>query len=474
MTNPNFKKLLNQSSIQTPCRAYLSGIGGIGMSAIAFLLLDLGWKVGGTDLHKTDLVEKLIQKGIKFYKTHSAQNICAFQPDVVIYSSAIRKDNPEIIAAQERKTLLLKRAEVLASLMDMRKGISVAGMHGKTTTSASLAYALQKLNPSNGFAIGGEFRQLPTHAQMGVDEDVWFAAECDESDGTLVDFSPVHAIILNVDRDHMDHYQNEQDIEEVFLHFTDNVSGKIVCCADNEWLMRLREAHFKNKSITYGFCERSDFQVVLDKESPSGEQLFTVKHFGKLLGCFSTKLFGIHNVSNLTAVIALLTEIGYSAKEIAESIKDFVGTHRRMETLYDDGYIKIIDDYGHHPEEIKATIRALKKENKRLIVAFQPHRFSRTKCLIGEFSTCFKECDLLFLTDVYAASETPLEGVSGKIIADAVLAEGQSVNYIPKLDDVSEAVKDAAKSGDIILFLGAGSITQQAHLYAKNLKNKIY
>ena len=255
-----------------------------------------------------------------------------------------------------------------------------------------------------------------------------------------------------------------------FTMDADQVQKQIFCCADNHWVMSLRAQHFADRGITYGFHPDSDYQAVLKEFLPQGGQSFEVLHHGKSLGDFKIRLMGEHNVCNAAAVIALLTELGYSSRDIADSIKDFTGARRRQELLFSNESYRIIDDYGHHPAEIRATIRAVKRQGGRLLVVFQPHRFSRTQLLLNEFSTCFEGVDQLLLTDVYAASENPIPGVSGECMAQAIRAHGQQVEYLQHLEDVGKAVERISKPGDVILFLGAGDITRQAHQYADGLR----
>jgi len=322
------------------------------------------------------------------------------------------------------------------------------------------------LNLEPGYAVGGLCRRFEPHARLGKNQSSWFVAETDESDGSILEFEPEYALILNLDRDHLEYYGNEAGIEKTFAQFSQQVQKKIICCADNEWVTRLSKEHFRERSISFGFSPQSDYQAVLRENPSKGEQIFGVRRRGVDWGEFKICLMGTHNVSNATAVIALLAELGYSAQEIAGSISDFNGTNRRQELLFKNQDYRIIDDYGHHPAEIAATIRAVKAQGGRLLVVFQPHRFTRTQLLLEEFSTCFKEADRLFLTDVYAASEEPIPGVTGKSMADAVRARGQEVEYLEHLEDVGGAVAKNSRPGDIILFLGAGDITLEAHKYA--------
>lgn len=463
-----FEALLKNTTAKSvvPPKAYLAGIGGIGVSAVAHLLMDKGWSVSGADVRESQETRALSKRGAKIYLGHSAANLKDDPVDVLVYSSAVSKKKPDIVEAKKQGALLLKRAEALASFMNLYRGICVAGMHGKTTVTGLLVLAMCNLNLEPGYAVGGLCRRFEPHARLGKSQSSWFVAETDESDGSILEFEPEYALILNLDRDHLEYYGNEEGIENTFAQFSRQVQKKIICCADNEWVTRLSKEHFRERSISFGFSPQSDYQAVLRENSSKGEQVFCVRRRGVDWGEFKICLMGTHNVSNATAVIALLAELGYSPREIAGSIGDFNGTNRRQEILFKNQDYRIIDDYGHHPAEIEATIRAVKAQGGRLLVVFQPHRFTRTQLLLEEFSTCFKEADRLFLTDVYAASEEPIPGVTGRSMADAVRAHGQEVEYLEHLEDVGGVVAKNSRPGDIILFLGAGDITLEAHKYA--------
>lgn len=459
-----FESLLKRSAegaMPKPC-VYLSGIGGIGVSGVAHLLLDMGWHVCGVDVVESRETLDLCKRGAKIYLGHAAENLHHETVDVAVYSSAVRREKPDIVEVLRLGIPLVHRAEALASIMTRYRGICVAGMHGKTTVTGLLSSAMRNMGVDVGYAIGGVNSQFRPHARLCKKSSGWFVSETDESDGSLLDYFPEYGFILNIDRDHLDYYQTDEKINAVFRQFVAQVHQKVVCCADNRWVMELRKHGFEDKSITYGFSPMSDYQIVQREVSQqTGAQTFEVKRGGRCWGRFQIRLMGEHNVRNAGAVIALLGELGYSADVIAQSIGDFKGTSRRQELLFEDGCYRIIDDYGHHPSEIVATIQAVKQQGGRLLVVFQPHRFSRTKLLLNEFSTCFQGVDYLFLTDVYAASESPIPGISGECIADAVRAHGQSVEYLSKLADVGDAVAKVSRPGDVILFLGAGDITDR-------------
>lgn len=365
-----FEALLKRAAAKDASqpKVYLAGIGGIGVSAVAHLLIDKGWSVSGADVRESQETRALSKRGAKIYLGHVAANLRDDPVDVLVYSTAVSKTTPDILEARKQGIILLKRAEALASLMSAYRGICVAGMHGKTTVTGFLVRAMCNLNLRPGYAVGGLSRHFEPHARLGEDQFSWFVAETDESDGSLLEFEPEYATILNLDRDHLEYYGNEEEIERTFIQFSQQVEKNILCCADNPWVMRLSKEHFRQRSLSFGFSPRSDYQAILRETSCCGKQVFSVRREGRDWGEFTISLMGTHNVSNAMAVITLLAHLGYSAEEVARAIKDFDGTNRRQELLFKSQDYQIIDDYGHHPAEIKATISALKPLRGRLLV----------------------------------------------------------------------------------------------------------
>lgn len=469
-----FEARLKCNNIPRSPRVYFAGIGGIGMSGLAHLLLDLGWSVYGVDLQENNQTRRLVARGAKIFLSHSEKNIVNNNFDFAIYSAAVRFDLPDMKAIAMSGIPLLHRAEALAAIMSQYRGICVSGMHGKTTVSGMLSTAMVQLGMNVGYTIGGESDCLCPHGRLPQSLDAWFVSETDESDGSLLNYSPEYGFILNLDRDHLDFYKSDDQIEDVFVRFAHETKKKLFCSADNTWVMKLRNRDFSDRSITYGFNPLSDYRIIYRQK-----QSFAVQRYGRDFGNFNTRLLGKHNISNTCAVIAFLAELGISAEEIQRGIGTFFGVGRRQEVLFSNDKYSVLDDYGHHPAEIAATISAIREclrndeeKSGRLIVAFQPHRFSRTKLLLEGFAHCFTGADLLFLTDVYAASETPIPGISGECIARAVHDAGQNVTYCNRLDDICAAVESQARPGDVILFLGAGDITKQAHKYADHLRQQ--
>ncbi|MBI3414533.1 MAG: UDP-N-acetylmuramate--L-alanine ligase [Verrucomicrobia bacterium] len=468
----------------TPARVYLVGAGGCGMSGLGHLLLDLGHRVAGSDLVINEEARQLRARGAIIHEGHAAENLRVAKPIFVVYSSAVRRDNPELQAAEELKIPIVRRATLLAALLARQRGICMAGMHGKTTTTALLAFALDQLGAAPSYAVGWLVPQLVPHARFSLPSTLnssssqpYFVIEADESDGTLREFHPEHAIVLNVDAEHLDYYVNLDAICQEFARFGQQTSGNLIFCADDSRLAELFAKH--PRAISYGFHPLSAYRIELASPQPAQfktqnsefKTAFTVWHRGEKLGDFATALLGVQNVANATAVIALLHQLGYAPADIARAIAPFRGAARRQQLLFGDDRFRVFDDYGHHPAEIKVTLAAFKSLGaRRLLVAFQPHRYTRTQLLLAEFAAAFAGIDQLWLADIYAASEPPIPGVTSELLAEAIRAAGQAIEYIPDLEKLRAAIRIAMQPGDLVLFLGAGAdITTVAHKLAEEL-----
>jgi len=472
---------------------YLIGAGGCGVSGLAHLLLDAGHHVAGSDAAENDEIRQLHARDTQIHIGHCAEQLRAARPALVVYSSAVRPDNPEIQAAHALQLPVVRRAVLLAALVHRQQGICVAGMHGKTTTSALLAFALEKLGANPSYAVGALVPQLPRHARFvavgqapapvepagggarrtmtgdgACPTTPFFVAEADESDGTLGMFRPAHSIVLNVDADHLDYFGNLEAVCREFEHFASNTRERIVFCADDPRLADLMAK--QPRAVSYGFNALAQYRIEIpNSRVPTTHHAsrFTLWHRGAKLGDFSLRLIGEKNVSNAAAVIALLHQLGFEPRAIAAAIADFSGAARRQQELFADEDVRVFDDYGHHPNEIRATLRAFEELNpRRLVVAFQPHRYTRTLHLMKDFAESFGDADKLFLTEVYAASEPEIPGANSAALAAAMRARGQPVEYVPALSDLALAIRDASQSGDLILFLGAGDITKVAQEFA--------
>jgi len=443
-------------------RVHLVGMGGCGMSGLAHLLLDIGFTVSGSDLCENSDLCKLRDRGATFSLGHSAEKINTNRPDLVVYSSAIRMDNPELALANQLDIPIVRRAVLLSALASCKQMVCVAGMHGKTTTTAMLAHTLEQLGNDVGFAVGAGVPQLGRHARMPSSENAFFILEADESDGTLREFHPENSIVLNIDEEHLDYYENFEAVCDEFIVFGKQTSGRLIYCADDPLLPEI----YANKlnSVSYGFNPAADYQAEI-----IGPKEFIVRHHQQPIGKFKIRLFGEQNISNAMAVVAFLHANGFAPDNISEALGKFKGVNRRQQELSCDHRYRIFDDYGHHPREIRATISGLNEQcSGRLLVAFQPHRYTRTKHLLGDFAQCFEGVDLLWITEVYAASEAPIDDINGQRLAEAISKSGQPVAFAATFEILRDKIRNALIPGDTILFLGAGDITQVAHQLVKD------
>lgn len=443
---------------------YLVGAGGCGVSGLAHLLLDAGFHVHGSDAVENEEIRQLRARGAVIHIGHAAEQLRAARPVLVVYSPAVSAENPELQCAAELGIPAVRRALLLAAFVNSQRGVCVAGMHGKTTTSALLAHALERLQAQASYAVGALLPQMKAHARLSPACDTGvplFVAEADESDGTLKQFRPAHAIVLNVDDEHLDYFANLDAVCGEFAQFVANTSGMVIFCADDARLTELMSR--RAGAISYGFHPLAQYRIESSRPSQ-----FVLWHRGQKLAEFSIQLLGEKNISNAAAVVAFLHQLGYSPQQIANAIGDFYGAARRQQEIFSGRGVRVFDDYGHHPNEIRAVLSAFRQSHAgRLVVAFQPHRYTRTLKLMSDFAECFGDADKLFLTEVYAASEPVIPGATSRALADALNARGRLVEYVPALADVAPAVLGAAQPGDLILFLGAGDITKAAHEVAQ-------
>ncbi|MBP7584810.1 MAG: UDP-N-acetylmuramate--L-alanine ligase [Spirochaetes bacterium] len=450
-------------------RMHFIGIGGIGMSGIAEILINLGYEVSGSDLRKSEQTERLGKLGAKVFIGHSASNIGDYH--VVVTSSAINPANPELLEARARKIPVIHRSEMLAELVRLKHGIGVAGTHGKTTTSSLLAYLLDfgGMNPTS--IVGGKVLNFGSNARIGQGQYLVF--EADESDGSFLKLLPSIAIVTNIDADHLDHYKYFEGLKDAFLQYINNIPfyGYSVLCADDvtvcELLPKVERPH-----VTYGFSESADFRAA-DVRMVDGKTAYTAFYRGDRLGDVELALLGSHNVVNSLSVLAVALELGLPFDTIREGFAGFRGVGRRLERVAEVKGISIIDDYGHHPTEVRATLEAVKKLGRRLVVVFQPHRYSRTQLLWDDFGKAFANADEVFLTEIYPAGEEPIEGVSSALIRDSIRKhEGREVDIIAKFESIPERIAARVREGDIVLTLGAGDICKAGPMIADLLKGK--
>jgi UDP-N-acetylmuramate--alanine ligase len=456
-------------------RIHFVGIGGIGMSGIAEVLLNLGYKVSGSDLKSSTLTERLVSLGALVVEGHRAENIVG--ADVVVASSAISADNPEISQAHALHIPVIQRAEMLAELMRLKYGIAIAGMHGKTTTTSMVAAVLAGGGLDPTVVVGGRVDAMGSNARLGKSH--YLVAEADESDRSFLKLSPILAVVTNIDREHMDCYRNLGDVKRAFLEFMDRVPfyGMVVVCNDDPMLRRILP-QIRRRTITYGTRRGSDFhiQLVASAVIVEGHPIsrFRVTFQQKPLGEFRLHVPGAHNVLNATAAIAVGIGLDIEVDEVRAALEAFRGVDRRFQLRGKAGGVSVIDDYGHHPTEVRATLAAARQCGfRRVHVVFQPHRYTRTKLLMDEFANAFHDADTLFILDIYAASEPPIEGITGEALARHIQAiGGQPAQYANSFADAAEAIVARAREGDMILTLGAGNVSQLGPMILERLEER--
>lgn len=456
-------KLLNPEQL---LRIHLIGVAGSGMSGLARLLIQMGHRVSGSDRVTSGETERLRLLGLDFSTPHSAEAVQGV--DAVIYSSAIRKTNPALAEALVQDIPTFRRAECLAAILHTKEGVVVSGTHGKTTTSSMIAHILRQGDLMPCHYVGAEIPVLGSNAEWNEDGE-YLVAEGDESDGTLELYRPRHAIVLNVEEEHLDHYtRGIEQIREVFNALMDQTSGSIVYCRECEEAAGLCEV--RDNAISYGW-EGADWTAI-DLSEQVGTVSFTVNHNGKELGRVQLGIPGRHNVLNALGAIAIATECGIDFSFMNRALSSFAGAKRRFETKHLSRRYRIVDDYGHHPTEVAATLQTARSyEPRRVIVLFQPHRYSRTQKLADDFGKALQAADMVFVTDVYAASEDPIPGVGGQTIVDAIAANGPTkASFIPDLSTAHHAVGNALAEGDLFLTLGAGNVHEAGNRIIRDLK----
>lgn len=435
---------------------HLVGIGGAGMSGIAEVLLARGYRVRGSDLKESETTRRLVAMGAEIAFGHSAENLD--DANVVVISSAVPASNPEVLAAKERGIPVIPRAEMLAELMRMKYGIAVAGTHGKTSTTSLIASVLTAGGIDPTVVVGGKLRSVGSHATLGAGE--FFVTEADESDGSFLLLTPTIAVITNIDPEHLSHYGSMERVLEAYTTFANKVPffGVLVACHDHPTLQDLLPS-IRRRVMTYGLSAQADVRAE-ELEFHGSLATFTVVLRGQPLGRVTLRVPGRHNVLNALASIAVACELEIPFRAIKEGLEDFEGVHRRFEIKGDVDDVLYVDDYGHHPEEIRATLSAAKGGWKRRVVAiFQPHRYSRTQELLEDFARCFNDADVVFVTDIYAAGEKPIEGVSAENLVAAVRRHGhKNVHYLPDPEAELARIEAALEPGDLCLTLGAGNI----------------
>lgn len=442
-------------------KLHFIGIGGIGMSGIAEILLDLGYKVSGSDINSSLVIENLKNKGAEVFIGHRSENIEG--ANIVVYSSAIDHKNPEVIKALELEIPMIRRAEMLAELMRLKFGIAVAGSHGKTTTTSLIATIFHEALLDATYVIGGIVRNLGGNARKGDGE--YLIAEADESDGSFLLLNPIMAAVTNIDDDHLDHYGSKDKIVEAFEKFVNKLPfyGRVILNANDSTSVAIKTS-VKRSIIWYGIelqDEECDYIARSIELSASGTE-FDLYYKGEKISRIHTNIMGYHNVSNALAAIAISREAELSWDVIQKGLLSFQGVGRRLEKLYEKGNFVVIDDYGHHPTEIRATISTLRKvDNRCLCVVFEPHRFSRTQNFWTEFQDCFEGADELFVGSIYPASEKPIDGITSEALVSEMKQKGKIASYISSLDEMSSLIAERKNKDVIFVTLGAGAISKK-------------
>ena len=442
----------------TSQHAHFIGIGGIGMSGIAEILLNLGMKVSGSDLRRGPVTDRLAQLGATVYEGQEAGHVAG--ATVVVTSSAVGQTNPEVVEAHARKIPVIQRAEMLAELMRLKYSIAIAGMHGKTTTTSMVASVLAVGGLDPTVVVGGRVDALGSNARLGSSQ--YLVAEADESDRSFLKLSPILAVVTNLDREHMDCYRDMADVERAFLDFMDRVPfyGAVTACLDNPPLAAILP-RVRRRVFTYGVGAEADYRLEFLEAGQGPFARFQVTTAAGSLGPFELHVPGRHNVLNATAAVAIAHQLEVAPEKIAEGLNHFRGVDRRFQQRGQARGVTVVDDYGHHPTEIRATLAAAREcGHQRIFVVFQPHRYTRTLDLLDEFSGAFRDADTVIVLPIYAASEEPIPGVTAEHLASRI--QGPTVHYVPEFGEAVQLVAAQVCEGDLILTLGAGSVSQLA------------
>ena len=447
------------------------GIGGIGMSGIAGLLLGLGYRVSGSDLNTSDITQRLEELGATIHNGHHPDQIQG--ASVIVTSTAISQDNPEVTAAREQGLPIIPRAEMLAELMRIKYAIAISGAHGKTSTTSMVAHILDRAGLDPTVVIGGLLKHLNTNALQGKGD--YIVAEADESDGSFLKYTPAIAAVTNIDLEHLDYYTGIEDIKSKFKQFINSVPfyGLAVVCLDNEHIQDILP-DIRVRYTTFGLTAQADLRAQ-DIEFEGRKSLFSVVHQGTALGRIRLNLSGRHNISNALAAIAIALELNIQFATIKAALEDIDGVKRRLEIKGDTKGILVMDDYGHHPTEIKATLKAIRESwpGRRVVVIFQPHRYSRTQALFDAFTRAFYQSDILIVLPIYAASETPIKGVSSQTLCQGIKAHGhKEVHYVDGVDPCLAMLVDTVAPNDLVLTLGAGDVYRLGETFIKKLREK--
>ncbi len=450
-------------------KIHFVGIGGIGMSAIAEVLHHQGFRISGSDRELNDVTERLRDLGIEIFEGHSASNIKDIE--VLVYSSAVPGDNPEVQAAIKKNIPVINRAEMLAETMRMKYGIGVAGTHGKTTTTSMIGLTLVEAGLDPTMIVGGKLSALNgSNARLGKSELI--VVEADEFDRTFLKLNPVIAVLTSLEAEHLDTYKDIDDIKSAFTEYANKVPfyGFVALCIDDPEIKNISE-RIKRKIIKYGLSNDADVQAV-NIEHSGFNSSYSVKYFGKELGRIELSLPGNHNIKNSLAAVTVAIRLGVDFEVVKKALKSFTGAQRRFEIKYNKEVL-VVDDYAHHPTEAAETLKGIRSSwNRRLVAVFQPHLYSRTRDFYNDFGKSFLNSDVFICTDVYPAREIPIKGISGKLIADSAIEYGhKDVHYVADKKDIPEVLFSKKQDGDIIITMGAGDINKYCEKFVSMLMN---
>jgi len=454
-----------------PQHIHFVGIGGIGMSGIAEVLLTLGYAISGSDQKLTPITERLAALGAQVFEGHKAENVG--EAKAIVVTSAVHNDNPELVEARRRGIPVIPRGELLAELMRLKYGIAIAGSHGKTTTTSMTASVLSQANLDPTVVVGGRVGSMGgSNARIGHSD--FLLVESDESDGSFLKLAPILAIVTNIDREHLDHYKDIDEIRAAFQDFVNKVPfyGAAILCLDDENVQQILP-QVKRRTLTYGSTAQVDLAI---SEANCGHfsSQFRLRLRGEDLGLFRVNVPGYHNVLNATAAVCVGLELGVEPNVIRVGLAHYSGVDRRFQVRGEQAGVTVVDDYGHHPTEIRATLAAARLcDYKRVLAIFQPHRYTRTQHLMDEFAKSFNAADAVFVLDIYAASEKPIEGVTSEALCERMTAFGhRSVQYVGSIDRAVDAAVEASQPGDCVLTLGAGNVWQAGDRVLDQLKKK--
>jgi len=436
------------------------GIGGIGMSGIAEILRSLDFDVSGSDLKASDVTRRLEGLGVRCDVGHRAEHVR--DADVVVISSAVARDNPEVLEARSRQIPVIQRAEMLAELMRLKHGVAIAGSHGKTTTTSLVATVLRAAGLDPTVVVGGKVNALGSNARLGQGD--LLVAEADESDGSFLRLTPTIAVVTNIDPEHLDHYGTFENLKDAFVSFVERVPfyGLGVLCLDHPHVQAVLP-RIERRHVTYGLSAQADYRAAHTSFHGLSTHFEAYRRKDRL-GEFAVKMPGAHNVLNTLAAIAVADELEVPLDVVRDALASFGGVQRRFTIVGEANGITLVDDYGHHPAEIEATLEAARRAyDRRIVVAFQPHRYSRTHALEAEFSRAFNRADVVLITEIYAAGEEPIAGVSGQALAQKIRAHGHhDVTFVPTRAGVTDALASVVKKDDLVICLGAGDINKCA------------